>query len=233
MNQTPDQATINRLVQSLRPKTTPRAAERNGHARTAADRLSNTDVLEKLFGEAEGQKWRDLYNGGWEQYYDSQSSADAATLHKLAFWTDRDPAQMEQIARGSGLARQKWDERRGGSTWLADEIARAIENTPEGYKPKVRDKVRSRSHSLGNTGMSNESNDDLKHSLQALSFSGREKPGPREWIAHNIVWKGHASSWFGEGGVAKSLLGLHFGLTIAAPKFQYWMGFTVKTVPVL
>jgi hypothetical protein len=233
MSETPDQATINRLVQNLRPKMTPKAAESNGHARSGADQLPNTDVLENLFGEAEGQKWRDLYNGSWEQYYDSQSSADAAILHKLAFWTDRDAAQMEQIARGSGLARQKWDARRGGSTWLVDEIARAIENTPEGYKPKVRDKVRSRSHSLGNTGMSNESNDDLKRGIQALSFSGREKPGPREWIAHNIVWKGHAASWFGEGGVAKSLLGLHFGLTIAAPKFQYWMGFTVKTVPVL
>src|SRR5687768_9185236 len=181
MNHTPDQATINRLVQSLRPKPAPQASESNGHANATAGRLTNADVLANLFGEAEGQKWRDLYNGSWEQYYDSQSSADAAILHKLAFWTDRDAAQMEQIARGSGLARQKWHARRGGSTWLTDEIARAIENTPEGYKPKVWDKVRSRSHSLGNTGMSNESNDDLKQGIQALSFSGRERPGPREW----------------------------------------------------
>jgi len=94
MSETPDQATINRLVHSLRPKQAPKTAESNGHTETT-DRLSNTDVLESLFGEAEGQKWRDVYNGSWEQHYDSQSSADAAILHKLAFWTDRNATQME------------------------------------------------------------------------------------------------------------------------------------------
>jgi len=232
MSETPDQATINRLVQRLRPKPAPKAAEHNGQAE-AADQLSNTDVLENLFAEAEGQKWRDIYNGSWEQHYDSQSSADAAILHKLAFWTDRNATQMEQIARGSGLARQKWDSRRGGNTWLADEIARAIENTPEGFKPKARDKVRSRSQSLGNTGVSYDGTDDLKHSIQAFSFSGRVKPGPREWLADNIIWRRHATSWFGEGGVAKSLLALHLGLTMAAESRSYWMAFAVKTVPVL
>jgi hypothetical protein len=229
MNQTPDQATINRLVQSVRPKPTPKAAERNGHAEVTTDRLSNTDVLENLFGESEGQKWRDLYNGSWEQYYDSQSSADAAILHKLAFWTDRDPAQMEQIARGSGLARQKWDSRRGGSTWLADEIARAIENTLEGFKPKVRDKVRSRSRSLGNTVMSN----DPEQSIRAVSFRGRASPGPREWIVERAVCKGHPASWYGESGIAKSLLAAHMGLHIAADGIDRWAGLRVKTVPVV
>jgi len=229
MNQTPDQATINRLVQSLRPKPTPKAAENNGHAEATAGPLSNTDVLENLFGEAEGQKWRDLYNGSWEQYYDSQSSADAAILHKLAFWTDRDPAQMEQIARGSGLARQKWDSRRGGSTWLAGEIARAAEDTPEGYKPKVGDKVHSRSRSLGNTGMSN----DPEQSIRAVSFRGRKKPGPREWIVERAICKGHAATWYGESGIAKSLLVAHLGLSLAAPDIDAWAGLKIATVPVL
>ncbi|MDP9480796.1 MAG: AAA family ATPase [Actinomycetota bacterium] len=163
-------------------------------------------------------------------YYDSQSSADAAISHKLAFWTDRDGAQVERIMQGSGLVRDKWNSRRGGSTWLADEIARAIENTPEGYEWK---KPHSRSHSLGSTGMRNEENNDLKHSIQALSFSGREKPAPRGWIVDNTIWEGHATSWFGEGGVAKSLLGLHLGLTVAEVSRSYWMAFAVKTVPVL
>jgi len=50
------------------------------------------------------------------------------------------------------------------------------------------------------------------------------------------VWEGHVTSWFGEGGAAKSLLALHLGLTVAGakPKGQsYWMAFAVKTVPVL
>jgi hypothetical protein len=78
-------------------------------------------------------------------------------------------------------------------------------------------------------GMSNEP----EPKLQALSFCGREKPEPRGWIVDNTVWAGHATSWFGEGGVAKSLLALHLGLTVAAESRGYWMGFKVKTVPVL
>lgn len=229
MSQTPDQAAINALVHRLRPKQAPKNAQSNGYATGSqgdAYRASDSEVLEKLFGEREGQKWREVYNGGWEPHYDSQSSADAAILHKLAYRTNHDVAQMERIMRGSGLARQKWDTRRGGSTWLADEIARAIENTPEGYDWG---NARSRSHSLGNTGMSNEP----EPKIQAFSFSGREKPAPRGWIVDNTIWEGHATSWFGEGGVAKSLLGMHLGLTVAAESRSSWMAFVVKTVPVL
>lgn len=228
MSQTPDQATINALVQKLRPKQTPKNAQSNGHTTTSAGahRRPDSEVLEKLFGEAEGQKWREIYAGNWSTYYDSQSSADAAIAHKLAFWTNRDSAQVESIMRDSGLVRDKWDSRRGGSTWLGDEIGRAVENTPEGYEPR---NPRSRSHSLGDLGMSNEP----EPKIQAFSFTGREKPGPRTAVVDNHVWVGHATSWFGEGGVAKSLLAMHLGMTVAEPSRPYWMAFAVKTVPVL
>ncbi|MDP9488236.1 MAG: hypothetical protein M3Q49_21040, partial [Actinomycetota bacterium] len=99
MSQTPDQATINALVQKLRPKQAPKNAESNGHTTTSAGayRPPDSEVLEKLFGEGEGQKWREIYAGNWSTYYDSQSSADAAFAHKLAFWTDRDTGQIERI----------------------------------------------------------------------------------------------------------------------------------------
>ena len=48
MSETPDQATINKLVHSLRPKQAPKTAESNGHTETA-NPLSNSDVLENLF----------------------------------------------------------------------------------------------------------------------------------------------------------------------------------------
>jgi len=47
------------------------------------------------------------------------------------------------------------------------------------------------------------------------------------------MWKGHANTWYGAGGVAKSLLAMHQGITIASPNFDYWHGFAVKTVPVM
>lgn len=226
MKHTPDQAVIDALVQKLRPKRAPKNAQSNGHA-TAAD---DGKVLEKLFGESGGQKWREIYNGSWSTYYDSQSSADAAILHKLAFWTNRDAVRMGNIMRGSGLARKKWDTRRGGSTWLTDEIARAIENTPDGYRWI---NARSQSQSPSSTGLGTDEEEDLKHSIQAISFSGREKPTPRGWIVENSVWEGHAASWFGEGGVAKSMLAMHLALTVAAEDKAYWMAMQVKTVPVL
>ena len=40
----------------------------------------------------------------------------------------------------ANVAREKWNERRSGSTWLADEIAWAIKSTTEGYEarnPKI------------------------------------------------------------------------------------------------
>jgi hypothetical protein len=49
----------------------------------------------------------------------------------------------------------------------------------------------------------------------------------------NHICKGHAATWYGEGGVAKSLAALHLSLTISAENQDYWMGFAVKTVPVL
>jgi putative DNA primase/helicase len=128
-------ALVRKYLSDPEPKPEPNGNRHQSAHAGPPPNLSDEKVLEKLFGERDGQKWRAVYSGAWESHYESQSSADAAILHKLAFWTARDGDQMERIMRGSGLARQKWDTRRGGSTWLADEIARAIENTTETYTP--------------------------------------------------------------------------------------------------
>lgn len=53
----------------------------------------------------------DLYHGNWRGKYDSQSSADYALLCRLAFWTNRNPGQMERLFSSSGLVREKWTAR--------------------------------------------------------------------------------------------------------------------------
>jgi putative DNA primase/helicase len=68
--------------------------------------------------------------------YDSHSEADAALCALLAFWTNRDAAQMDRLFRRSGLMREKWDSRRGDSTYGADAIANAIAGTEKGYAPE-------------------------------------------------------------------------------------------------
>jgi AAA domain len=89
--------------------------------------------------------------------------------------------------------------------------------------------ARNRNRNLGNKVVSY----DPERSIRAVSFRGREKPGPREWIVDRAVCEGHPASWYGESGVAKSLLAAHMGLHIAGDGVDYWAGLRVKTMPVV
>jgi hypothetical protein len=48
----------------------------------------------------------------------SRSEADYELCRILGFWCGGDPNRVERISRASGAYRLKWDEPRGGSTWL-------------------------------------------------------------------------------------------------------------------
>src|SRR5215208_5405704 len=188
--------------------------------------LSDEEIVAKLRGAKNAAKFSDLNDAGdTSAYDDDESKADQALMSMYAFYT-QDQAQLERLFGDSAFGqRPKW---RNRPDYRRRTIDKALSLVTETYTPP-----RSRSQSPGNTGVSYDGTDDLKQSIQAFSFSGREKPSPREWLADNIIWKGHATSWFGEGGVAKSLLALHLGLTMAAENRAYWMAFRVKTVPVL
>lgn len=188
--------------------------------------LSDEEVLDLCRKAKNAAKFSALYDAGDTSAHDGDDSkADLALFDILAFYT-QDTAQLERIFDGSAFGRRsKWRRR---PDYRRRTIDKAIQRLGETYTPP-----RSRSRSLGSTGVSNDGNEDLKPGIQALSFSGREKPPPRGWIVDNHVWERHATSWFGEGGAAKSLLALHLGLTVAAESRSYWMAFAVKTVPVL
>ena len=232
----PDQKVIEELVAGIRAQQNGSAvAVVNSHGESPAvgdgPQLTDTQILTKLFSEREGDKWRAVYGEKWGRYYASRSEADSAFLHKLAFYSS-DPAQIERIMRGSSLAhaREKWDSRRNGSSWLSLEITRAIENTPERYTPRREDDcVEPYSRSPSSLGMRN----DLKRSIQAVSFRGRRKPGPRKWLVERAIWEEHVATWYGAGGIAKSLLAVHLGMTLADPGTPRWAGLEVKTAPVL
>ncbi len=192
--------------------------------------FSDDEIISRCRKAKNAAKFSDLYDAGDAAAYDGdESRADLALASMFAFYT-QDAEQIERLIDGSALGRRaKW---RSRPDYRKRTVDYALRNPRETYTPP-RENARSRSHSLGSTGMRNEDDNDLKHSIQALSFSGREKPGPRGWIVDNHVWQGHATSWFGEGGVAKSLLALSLGLTVADANRSYWMAFAVKTVPVL
>jgi hypothetical protein len=65
-----------------------------------------------------------------------------------------------------------------------------------------------------------------------VRFSEMEPPGPREHIVEELVPKGHTTSLFGDGGAAKSVIGLSAGTAIAGGA-ERWLGRKVENYPVL
>ncbi|MEI4263902.1 phage NrS-1 polymerase family protein [Roseovarius sp. D0-M9] len=54
---------------------------------------------------------KDLWRGDCSYHGDDHSSADAALMAHLAFWTGRDAARMDRLFRQSGLMREKYGKR--------------------------------------------------------------------------------------------------------------------------
>lgn len=77
---------------------------------------------------------QDLFDGD-NLDYPSDSEADGALFHHLAFFCQGDIALMEEAALLSGRRRPKWDERRNGTTWLRWELGKAADRVTETWEP--------------------------------------------------------------------------------------------------
>jgi hypothetical protein len=214
----------------------PKTAASNGHSRSSlvgTGGVTDEVVIQKCRAAENSAKFADLFDHGdaHAHHGGDDSAADLALVSMLAFYT-QDEAQLERLISSSALGRrEKWLRR---DDYRERTIRKALSNLGEVYDwpseaYERRNGAHSRSRSLGNKVMSN----DPKRSIRAVSFRGREKPGPREWIVEKAVCRGHAASWYGEGGIAKSLLAAHMGIHIAADGVDYWAGLRVQTVPVI
>lgn len=67
---------------------------------------TNEVVMQRAANAANGQKFVDLYNGNWRDYYDSQSEADFALVDIVAFYSDN-KAQIAEIFRQSALGQRE------------------------------------------------------------------------------------------------------------------------------
>jgi putative DNA primase/helicase len=104
----------------------------------APQRLTDTEVIRHLTRAANSDKFNDLWAGEWQDWYPSQSDADAGLIALLAFYTGPCPQQLDRLFRGSRLWRAKWDERRGGGTYGSNTIARVLALTEEYYSMGTR-----------------------------------------------------------------------------------------------
>ena len=90
--------------------------------------LSDEQILMKA---AANGKFRALFEGDTTDYNNDHSSADLALCNILAFWTGKDPEQIDRIFRKSALFRDKWlrDDYRTAT------IGMAIADCSEVYTP--------------------------------------------------------------------------------------------------
>ena len=74
--------------------------------------------------------------GGDTTGYASPSEADIALCNALAWWTNRDPEQVDRLFRQSGLMRPKWDRPQSGSTYGRLTVENAVATCQGGYDPE-------------------------------------------------------------------------------------------------
>lgn len=97
--------------------------------------LTDEQVIQHAVASESGEKFKALYNGQWEELYDSQSDADMALVSMLAFWCGNVEEQIDRMFRSSGLMREKWDRRTDDSTYGQITIRNAVSSNSTIYTP--------------------------------------------------------------------------------------------------
>ncbi|WP_404803317.1 phage/plasmid primase, P4 family [Mammaliicoccus sciuri] len=100
--------------------------------------LDDVEVMELMTSSKDADKLSKLMRGGWQDLFESQSEADLSLLNALAFYTQKNAAQMDRIFRSSVLIRPKWDTLRGNETYGQISINKAIEGCNNVYDPEYK-----------------------------------------------------------------------------------------------
>ena len=98
--------------------------------------LSEDEIIRIALNSKNGMRIKLFMQGGWEQFYDSQSEADMAFANDLAFWTACDYSMMDSIFRRSDLYREKWDRKTGDSVYGELTLNKAIQDCTNVFNPK-------------------------------------------------------------------------------------------------
>ncbi len=99
--------------------------------------LDDEAVIRHAMEAENGDKFKMLYEGRWEEGYDSQSDADMAFVSMLAFWCGNVEEQIDRIFRSSGLMRDKWDRMTGDATYGQITIRNVVATNSKIYSPII------------------------------------------------------------------------------------------------
>lgn len=102
---------------------------------TDGNELDIEEIISDAINSKNGLRFKFFMQGGWEQFYSSQSEADMAFANDLAFWCARDFEKMDSIFRRSSLMRDKWDSKREQSTYGEQTLNKAIRECTNVYQP--------------------------------------------------------------------------------------------------
>lgn len=103
--------------------------------------LNVHEIIEKIERSRNADKFKRLMSGN-TQGYESQSDADMALASILAFWCGRDIDKMREIFEMSELSkREKWNAKRGNSTYGLNTLQHAIDTTAEVYEQGTQDDI--------------------------------------------------------------------------------------------
>jgi len=133
--------------------------------------LDDAALLDKASKASNGSAFASLYLGDTSGHGGDASSADMALCGLLAFWTGGDAVAVDRLFRQSGLMRDKWDTRRGETTYGAATVATAVANCKEFYSGRKLQKI----HNSEQLGRKPATGKDV-HGRGADTASGRE-PG--------------------------------------------------------
>lgn len=95
--------------------------------------LSDEDALEKA---RKDRKFADCFDGGWAEYFPSQSEADLYVLGCLAFYCGGDMEQMERVFSGSALDRDKFCGEYGLTAYAENTMKKAVAGCQGFYDPE-------------------------------------------------------------------------------------------------
>ena len=97
-----------------------------------APTLTDDEVLTLAKAAKNGDKFKKLWDGDFSDYR-SQSEADSALCCILAYWTAKDPFQIDRLFCQSKLFRDKWNEKHGSLTYGQSTVVSACKLVKEVY----------------------------------------------------------------------------------------------------
>ena len=109
--------------------------EKRREGKSADPTKADKPLVLKAMTAQNGDLFKALWDGSTLGYGHDDSAADMALCNHLAFWTRKNPQQMDRLFRRSKLMRPKWDEKRGRQTYGELTIAEAIRVTADVYEP--------------------------------------------------------------------------------------------------